>query len=113
MSETRLQDEYNKALRNCDVFVSLFFTKTGKYTEEEFDVAHHQFKSNGKPLIYTFFKKALVDIDVLPQEDLNSLRAFQAKLKELGHFYTRYENVEDLKCQFRDQLCKVLEHLRA
>ena len=44
MSETRLQNEYNKAVRDCDVFVSLFFTKTGKFTEEEFDVAHQQFK---------------------------------------------------------------------
>jgi len=33
MSETRLQDEYNKTVRACDVFVSLFFTKTGKLTK--------------------------------------------------------------------------------
>ena len=58
MSETRLQDEYNKAIRACDVFVCLFFTKTGKFTEEEFDVAHRQFKESGKPRIYTFFKNA-------------------------------------------------------
>ena len=44
MSETRLQDEYNKEVRDCDVFVSLFFTKAGKFTEEEFDTAHRQFK---------------------------------------------------------------------
>src|SRR5262249_28588646 len=37
MSDTRLQDEYNKAIRDCDIFVCLFFTKTGKFTEEEFD----------------------------------------------------------------------------
>ncbi len=61
MSETRLQDEYNKAIRECDIFVSLFFTKTGKFTDEEFDVAHRQFKDTKKPLIYTFFKKAAVD----------------------------------------------------
>ena len=58
MSETRLQDEYNKAVRACDIFVSLFFTKTGKFTEEEFDTAHRQFKSTGNPRIYTFFKNA-------------------------------------------------------
>src|SRR5690606_14407159 len=34
MSETRLQDEYNKEIRDCDIFVSLFFTKTGKFTVE-------------------------------------------------------------------------------
>ena len=58
MSETRLQDEYNKQVRACDIFVSLFFTKTGKFTEEEFDTAHRQFKETGSPRIYTFFKNA-------------------------------------------------------
>ena len=61
MSETRLQDEYNKKVRACDIFVSLFFTKTGKFTEEEFDTAHRQFKETGSPRIYTFFKNADVN----------------------------------------------------
>src|SRR5271167_3850288 len=33
MSQTRLQDEYNKAIRKSDIFVMLFGTKVGKYTE--------------------------------------------------------------------------------
>ena len=70
MSETRLQDEYNKAIRDCDVFVSLFFTKTGKFTDEEFDVAHRQFKNSGKPLIYTFFKNADIKTGSARKEDL-------------------------------------------
>ena len=109
MSETRLQDEYNKAIRECEIFVSLFFTKTGKFSEEEFKVAHAHFKAHHKPLLFTFFKKAAVDIDSLPLKDLKSLRGFQAKLKKLGHFYTTYDNVEDLKLQFRDQLDRMLE----
>src|SRR5215469_9700421 len=56
ISETRLQDEYNKAVRDCDIFVSLFFTKAGKFTEEEFDVALGVFKKKGKPRIFTAFK---------------------------------------------------------
>jgi hypothetical protein len=27
VSKTRLQDEYNKAIRDCDLFLMLFFTK--------------------------------------------------------------------------------------
>jgi hypothetical protein len=34
MSQTRLQDEYNRAIRDCDLFVMLFSTRVGKYTEE-------------------------------------------------------------------------------
>jgi hypothetical protein len=112
MSDTRLQDEYNKAICECDVFLSLFFTKTGKFTEEEFDVAHAQFQKTGRPLMYTYFKNASVDIDSLPREDFNSLRDFQKKLGERGHFYTRYGNMQDLKLQFRGQIEKILEKLK-
>ncbi len=112
MSETRLQDEYNKAIRACDIFVCLFFTKTGKFTEEEFDVAHRQFKETGKPRIYTFFKNADIKTGSAPEEDLTSLWAFQKKLKKLGHFHTNYDNIEHLKRQFRDQLDKIPGRVR-
>jgi len=108
MSETRLQDEYNKAISACDIFVCLFFTKTGKFTEEEFDVAHRQFQDTRRPLIYTFFKDDRIKTGSMPKEDLMSLWAFQDKLDKLGHFRTNYTNIEHLKLQFRDQLDKML-----
>lgn len=109
MSNTRLQDEYNKAIQDCDIFVSLFKTKTGKYTEEEFDVALKQFKAAGKPLIYTFFRETEISVNAKNRAALNSLWDFQDKLKELGHFHTPYKNIEDLKLQFQDQLKKAEE----
>ncbi|MCP3961688.1 MAG: hypothetical protein GY719_27930 [bacterium] len=99
-----LQDEYNQAIRKCDVFVSLFETKTGKYTEEEFDVARQTYQETGKPLIYTYFRKATVSTSASNRDDLMSLWDFQKKLGELGHFYTEYESVAGLKQHFRDQL---------
>jgi hypothetical protein len=108
MSETRLQDEYNQAVKDCDIFVSLFFTKTGKYTEEEFEAAHQQFKRTGKPKIFTFFKDAEIKTGSANQQDLMSLWAFQKKLDNLGHFYTKYDNIEHLKRQFTDQLRKLM-----
>jgi hypothetical protein len=108
MSQTRLQDEYNEAVRTSNIFVSLFFTKTGKFTEEEFDVAHRQFQETGKPLIYTFFKAAPVNTDQLDDEVV-SLLQFKKKLTKLGHFNTGYNNIEDLKLKFRNQLDKLLE----
>ncbi len=50
VSKTQLQDEYNKAIRECDIFVMLFFTKVRKYTEEEFQTAFGLFKATNKPL---------------------------------------------------------------
>jgi hypothetical protein len=103
MSDTRLQDEYNRAVRECDVFVSLFFTKTGRFTEEEFDTAHHQFLATGKPRIYTYFKNADVKTGEITDE-IVSLLAFKKKLDGLGHFHTGYADIEHLKRQFREQL---------
>jgi hypothetical protein len=109
MSETRLQDEYNKAICESDLFVSLFFTKTGKYTEEEFDAAHARFQATGRPRIYTFFKNQEIEIDGARKEDLLSLWTFQEKLEKLGHFRTRYNNIDHLKQQFRDQIDRLLD----
>ena len=53
MSATRLQDEYNKAVEGCDIFVSLFLTKVGNYTQEKFIKALSTFKANGK--LYLLF----------------------------------------------------------
>jgi anti-anti-sigma regulatory factor len=109
MSETRLQDEYNKAIRECDIFVSLFSTKTGKFTEEEFDTAHEWFKKTGKPLIFTFFKDTTINTNDICEDDLLSLFRFKQHLKNLGHFYTSFTSTDDLKLRFRNQLDKLLD----
>lgn len=108
MSSTRLQDEYNNAVRAADVFVSLFSTKTGKFTEEEFDAAFGAFKNSNRPYVYTYFKATDVNAASAVREDLQSLWAFQDKLKALGHYPTNYDGIEHLKRQFRDQLDKLL-----
>jgi Leucine-rich repeat (LRR) protein len=108
MSETRLQEKYNKEVRNCDIFVSLFKTKTGKYTEEEFDVAHETFKTKRKPFIYTYFKNAQIDLANITEE-INTILAFKKKLSNLGHYHTHYTSIEDLKLQFQQQLGKLIE----
>ncbi len=109
MSKTRLQDEYNQQARVCDIFVSLFMTKTGRYTEEEFDVAYRAFQQNGKPHIYTYFKDAPTSIGKIDKVAMQSLWKFQDKLKELEHFLTPYKDIEELKLHFRAQLDDFLD----
>ena len=107
MSHTRLQDEYDKEIRNCDIFVMLFWTKVGQYTEEEFETAFGQFKVTNKPFIFTYFKDAEISVASANKKDLMSLWAFQEKLSALGHFRTNYKNVDELKFQFNRQLDKL------
>jgi hypothetical protein len=105
MSQTRLQDEYNKAIRECDIFVSLFWSKVGKYTEEEFATAFGQFKATNKPFIFTYFNKA-PSTNTNP-DDAASLAAFKKKLDALGHFPPAYENIDALILHFNRQLDKL------
>jgi len=108
MSQTRLQDEYNKKVRESDVFISLFFTKAGKYTVEEFETAHEQFLATGKPYVYTYFRNSPVNIGDIDEKALRSLLKFKKRLLDLGHFVTEYKDITDLKYQFRDQLDKLI-----
>jgi hypothetical protein len=110
VSQTRLQDEYDKAIRDCDLFVMLFSTKVGQYTEEEFETAIGQFKSTNKPFVFTYFKDAEITVSNVNRKDLNSLLDFQEKLKALGHFYTVYKNIDELKFKFGQQLDKLVSN---
>ena len=96
MSQTRLQDKYNKAIRACDIFVALFLTKAGSWTIEEFGIARDQFKKTNQPKIFTYFKKTA--------DKQESIKAFWKKLCQLGHFPTVYKNTEDLHLQFWKEL---------
>jgi len=110
ISQTRLQDEYNNAVKNSDIFVSLFFTKAGKFTQEEFEKAFGQFQKTGKPLVYTYFKDGDINMESITDE-VQSFLDFRKRVFELGHYRTIYKNIEDLKLQFRNQLDKILPKL--
>lgn len=111
MSQSRLQDEYNKAARESDIFISLFATKVGPYTQEEFTEAFGQFEKTGRPLVYTYFKQVVTDTESMNIEDLKSLDNFKKQLKKLGHYPTVYRNTEDLLHQVSKQFDTVLDKI--
>ncbi|MCF8366055.1 MAG: DUF4062 domain-containing protein [Bacteroidales bacterium] len=104
MSAGGLQSEYNKAVSSSDIFVLLVHNKVGKYTSEEFEKAFGQFSETNKPFIFTYFK---TPITTQNREDIESLWAFEDKLKVLKHFKTEYQNIEGLREHFGNQLAKL------
>ncbi|EKV00375.1 hypothetical protein Lepto7375DRAFT_2484 [Leptolyngbya sp. PCC 7375] len=103
MSAGGLQSEYNKAIQDCDIFVLLAFNKVGKYTAEEFEKAFGQFSETKKPFIFTYFKPS----ETRDRTELQSLWAFEDKLKELKHYKTEYKTIEGLREHFSNQLDKL------
>jgi len=102
MSTTRSQDEYNKKIHSCDLFVLLAYSKVGMYTAEEFDQAFGVFQETSKPFIYTYFK----DIET---EAEASLQQFKQKLAALGHFYAHYADFNELWQQFNKELDRLAQ----
>ena len=108
MSQDGLQEEYNKAVARCDIFVSLFFTKAGRFTQEEFKRAFGSFQEHSRPMIFTYFKNAPVLIEEIGDEIL-SLLEFREAVKSLGHYRTVYTDSDNLENQFLRQLKHFLE----
>jgi len=106
MSREGLQHEYNKAVKESDIFLMLFYTKVGKYTEEEFETAFKYFKEENKPRIYTFFKEDYILTGQIGDEII-SLINFKKKLTELKHYTSTYNNIDNLKWLFSRQLEKL------
>lgn len=102
MSSTGSQSEYNKYVQAADIFILLAYSKVGRYTAEEFDKAlgqfhSTQFDSTQKPFIFTYFKNA----DSSTQQSLDN---FKQKLSKLGHFYSSFQDSNDLWNQFNKEL---------
>lgn len=76
VSQTRLQDEYNKALLACDIFVMLYWRKVGPYTMEEFETAYRHFKLSNKPLLFTYFKDVEFSFSSVSRTDFMSVLEF-------------------------------------
>lgn len=97
----RKQEEYNQAVRSCDIFLGLFYTKAGEFTVEEFDIAIDQYnKSRQTPMILVFLK------DLMPTDiEDDSLKSFKARLAtDLGHYWARFNHTDKLKLDIVLQL---------
>ncbi len=96
----RKQEEYNEMARTSDMSFFIFFTKAGKYTEEEFNAAYEQFCASaksadgkGKPKIYIYRKNLPEGVTADA-----SLYDFLKRVDEkYGHYYGTFDHVDTVK----------------
>lgn len=104
----RSQDNYNIEICECDVFAMMFFSKVGKYSSEEFELAYSLFEDKATPRICVFQK----DIDLpkkLNKEDAISRYDFLERLKIIEHFPILFENSDRLINELEDIIDKLLQ----
>ena len=104
MATDGLQEEYNKAVAESSIFISLFGAKTGALTKEEFSVAWKKFQESSAPKIFTYFKNIQMGLLDIHDGDYESLRQFRAHLRELRHYPTQYETLDGLLRSVKEQL---------
>lgn len=90
----RKQDEYDDFIRDCDIFIGLFWTKAGPFTIEEFDVAKQSFDVNRRPAIYIYMK------DNNDAEDVSLTNFKNYILSKIGHYPSCYNHTDKLKFDF-------------
>lgn len=112
LSQHGLQEEYNRMVRESDIFLCLFQTKVGRFTRKEFETAFGSYLETGKPYIWTYFNSSPVEPFMI-LEGRDTVSSFVKLLTKLKHYYSRYSNIDDLKHQFSNQLRKVLPELTA
>jgi hypothetical protein len=100
------QNDYNRAICDCDLFVMLYHTKVGQYTRVEFDHAFAQFEATGKPLIYVYYKNAPA-AHTPSAADQQSRLDFERRLADIEHYPTYYDNIEGLQLHFLRQLYRL------
>ena len=93
-NDNRTQSEYNKHIKACDVFVCLFYTKAGKFTQEEFNIALGECHRRKLPL---FVSMRDLEKGVTEEE---SLTQFKERLKELEYFWLSYGTNDKLHLDF-------------
>jgi len=91
----RSQDNYNQEVAACDVFALLFYSKLGKYTKEEFNIAKGRFDGDEHPRILTFKKAGSLPANVSVR-DITSLREFEDYLSDKAHFPFMFGNTDAL-----------------
>ncbi|WP_337045408.1 tetratricopeptide repeat protein [Emticicia sp. 17c] len=100
--DSRKQQAYNKAIQTCDVFLMLYWTKVGRYTQEEFDLAVATQKKQKKPFLF-LLKKLVKDT---PIED--SVNIFEANVpNDNGKFSGTFSTEKELKGAIEDELGKL------
>jgi hypothetical protein len=105
LNNSRKQNDYNSILNKAEIVLVLFWTKMGKFTFEEFDLAYQRFLNTGKPLIYVYEKTA-VPSHVPEDWEKKSKEDFLQKLLTQGkeQFQGKFENYGELLSNFQQNL---------
>jgi hypothetical protein len=107
LNKSRKQDDYNQVLHKAEIVLVLFWTKMGKYTLEEFDLAYRRFldSETGRPLLYVYEKTVAPPRE--PEHwEKESKREFKNRLltEKSEQFHSTFDHYAVLESHFLQTL---------
>ena len=100
------QEEYNRALRDCDAAVGLCWRKFGQYTEQEVNVAREEIRAGRRVRrLEIWFKEDAEGGEISPE-----LASFRGRLaREWRVKEKRFASMAELKALFTEMALELLE----
>jgi tetratricopeptide (TPR) repeat protein len=105
------QDDYNEAIKECHFFIMLFWTKVGKYTKIEFDLAR-KLQREGKEIYLYCYERTTIKESIF-DNDKASKKAFLDEIyqKDKEQFQTPYTEFVKVTEIFRKNFQRLLDDI--
>ena len=104
----RIQDYFNKEILKCDIVLALFFKKVGRFTKEEFELAHKKLKEGKKPkYLYVYFKNSNISTEEITRDYVKIIE-LKENIQKYEQYYGSYNSIDDLKLQLKSQLDQII-----
>ena len=95
-----VQQKHENLIRSSDAAFFVFFSSIDSLTEQDLHFAVSQFKKNGSPKIYTYFRDQ--------SEDEDSVHRIKEYIdQKLNHYYSIFSSVDSIKLSI---LLRLYEH---
>lgn len=98
------QEDYNEYLRKCDIFVMLFWSKVGKYTLQEFDLAYQLLNETGKPHVFVYEKTITKHSATDADKESKALFIKQIQSENKEQFQSQFAHYAELENRFKKSL---------
>ena len=112
----RIQNNFNKLLEESEIVIVLFYTKAGKFTIEEFELAYQNNKMRKKPWnLFICFDKSPIEHDIIRKrkKDIEVIHEIEDKIENDEQLYIKYNSSDELHTKLHDELvCAVPEIIK-
>ena len=102
-----IQDYFNNEMLDCDIVLALFYTKVGKFTKQEFDLAYDNLKAGKKP------KFLFVGFKITPPEkitkDYIEIIGLREKIENNEQLYISFDSTDSLILKLDNQINKIIQ----